>query len=85
MILRKASASAWTKDLDDGMNQWLSQYIDWLENNPLALQEKASTKFVPPLISPDHCRPRSLLATMVLSITTKSPLSIYWLATTLQL
>lgn len=51
MILRKATASAWTKDLDDKMNQWLSQYINWLENNSLALEEKASTKFVSPQTS----------------------------------
>ncbi|KAF9648312.1 chondroitin AC/alginate lyase [Thelephora ganbajun] len=42
MILRKAAASAWTKDLDGKMNQWLSQYINWLEHNPLALEEKAA-------------------------------------------
>lgn len=50
LILRKATASTWTKDLDDKMNQWLLKYIDWLEHNPLALEEKVSTKFVPPLI-----------------------------------
>ncbi|KAF9781242.1 chondroitin AC/alginate lyase [Thelephora terrestris] len=42
MILRNATASAWTKDLDDKMNQWSTQYIDWLENSPLALGEKAA-------------------------------------------
>lgn len=52
MILRKVPASAWTKDLDDKMNQWLSQYINWLETSPLALGEKTSTKFVLPPISP---------------------------------
>ena len=52
MILRKAPASAWTKDLDDKMNQWVNQYIDWLETNSLALGEKTSTKFVFPPISP---------------------------------
>lgn len=61
MILRKAVASAWTKDLDDKMNQWLSKYIDWLEHSPLALEEKASEKFVslstasPIFIDPVHC------------------------------
>ena len=45
LILRKASATAWTNDLDGKMNQWLSQYIAWLEQNPLALEEKASEKF----------------------------------------
>ena len=60
MILRKAVASAWTKDLDDKMNKWLSKYIDWLERSPLALEEKASEKFVslstPPIfINPVHC------------------------------
>ena len=45
-------ASAWTKDLDDKMNQWLLQYIGWLETNPLALEEKASEKFVsPPIVT----------------------------------
>ena len=52
MILRKVPATAWTKDLDDKMNQWLSQYINWLETNSLALEEKASTKFVFLSISP---------------------------------
>jgi len=51
LILRKATASAWTSDLNDKMNQWLLKYIDWLEHNTLALEEKASTKFVSPLIS----------------------------------
>ena len=46
MILRNATASAWTKDLDDKMNNWLLQYIYWLENSPLALGEKVATKFV---------------------------------------
>lgn len=46
LVLRKASASAWTNDLNDKMNQWLSQYIDWLETSPLALAEKAAAKFV---------------------------------------
>jgi len=43
MILRKVPATAWTKDLDDKMNQWLSQYIYWLETSPLAIEEKEST------------------------------------------
>ena len=46
MILRKGSASAWTKDLDENMNKWLSQYIDWLEHSSLALGEKVAAKFV---------------------------------------
>ena len=52
MILRNATASAWTKDMDGKMNQWLSQYIDWLEGSPLALGEKAAPKFVSPLFQP---------------------------------
>ena len=52
LILRKVPASAWTKDLDDKMNQWLSQYINWLETSSLAIGEKESTKFVFPPISP---------------------------------
>ena len=52
MILRKVPASAWTKDLDDKMNQWLLQYVNWLENNPLAAEEKASTKCASPLVLP---------------------------------
>jgi len=52
VILRKVPASAWTKDLDDKMNQWLVQYINWLESNPLAIEEKASTKSASPLVSP---------------------------------
>jgi len=50
LILRKATASAWTTDLDNRMNQWLTQYTNWLETNPLALGEKAATKLVSPLI-----------------------------------
>ena len=53
MILRKALASAWTKDLDDKMNKWLFQYIGWLEHSPLALEEKAAAKFISPPISSD--------------------------------
>lgn len=61
LILRKAAASAWTKGLDGEMNQWLSQYIDWLEHNPLALDEKAAEKFAslpagpPILLNPIPC------------------------------
>ena len=55
IILRKAPASAWTKDLDDKMNQWLTQYINWLETNSLAIEEKESTKFVFPPTSPLIC------------------------------
>lgn len=54
LILRKASAGAWTNDLNDKMNQWLSQYINWLETNPLALGEKAAPKFVLLSISPRY-------------------------------
>jgi len=52
LILRKAAPSAWTNDLNDEMNQWLLKYIDWLEHSPLALREKATKKFVSPLIYP---------------------------------
>jgi hypothetical protein len=52
MILRKVPASAWTKDLDGKMNQWLFKYINWLENSPLAIGEKAAAKFVSLVMHP---------------------------------
>jgi hypothetical protein len=80
MILRKATASAWTKDLDGQMNQWLFRYIDWLEKNKLALDEKAATKFVISvnLVTGFRLTLMFLLATTALFTSTKSLPSRSW-------
>ncbi|PPQ65138.1 hypothetical protein CVT24_003228 [Panaeolus cyanescens] len=39
LILRKGGSTAWTTDLDNQMQAWAGQYVDWLETADLALQE----------------------------------------------
>jgi len=43
LILRAGNSSEWTSDLDTKMNNWTTQYLNWLQTNTLALQEKAAT------------------------------------------
>ncbi|KAG8936109.1 hypothetical protein FRC03_011176 [Tulasnella sp. 419] len=42
LVLRAGGAAEWTSDLDTKMNQWCTQYIQWLTTSPLALEEKAA-------------------------------------------
>lgn len=44
LILRKTNSSAWPSDMDNGMNNWVTQYITWLETAKIALEEQSSTK-----------------------------------------
>ncbi|EMD36929.1 hypothetical protein CERSUDRAFT_114842 [Gelatoporia subvermispora B] len=39
LILREGNATQWTADLDTQMKNWTTQYIGWLENANLAIQE----------------------------------------------
>ncbi|KAF7972128.1 hypothetical protein HWV62_18852 [Athelia sp. TMB] len=43
LILREGNSTDWTSTLDGQMNTWLTQYITWLQTNPLALAEGAAT------------------------------------------
>ncbi|KAF8643337.1 hypothetical protein AX16_009066 [Volvariella volvacea WC 439] len=42
LILRDGQSSDWTSELDEQMNEWSRQYINWLETSSLALQEGTS-------------------------------------------
>jgi hypothetical protein len=44
LLLRRGGAPEWTTAMDDGLNQWVKEYITWLTTHPLALAEKAATK-----------------------------------------
>lgn len=42
LILRLANSSDWTSELDTQMTNWTTQYISWLQTNPIALEEAAA-------------------------------------------
>jgi hypothetical protein len=44
LVLRRGGAPEWTTALDDGLNEWVKEYIVWLTTSPLALAEKAAAK-----------------------------------------
>ena len=44
LILREGNSTDWTSTLDGQMNAWLTQYVTWLQTNPIALGEAAATK-----------------------------------------
>ena len=44
LVLRQGNSSDWTSDLDSQMQDWVLQYIQWLETAPIAIQEQNSTK-----------------------------------------
>jgi hypothetical protein len=44
LILRKGKSAAWTTDIDNAMNAWVGQYVGWLENTDIAIQEALATK-----------------------------------------
>jgi hypothetical protein len=44
-ILRDGHSRAWTRELDDQMQQWSTTYLNWLQTAKIALQEKASIKY----------------------------------------
>lgn len=46
LILRKGDSKAWTTDLDNRLIAWTKEYITWLENAEIAIEEKEATKFV---------------------------------------
>jgi hypothetical protein len=46
IILRKTNSSAWPSDIDTGMNNWVTQYVTWLETAEIALEEKSALKLV---------------------------------------
>ncbi|KAI0042157.1 chondroitin AC/alginate lyase [Auriscalpium vulgare] len=43
LILRIGKAPEWTADIDNQLNAWAWDYMSWLENNPIALKERAAT------------------------------------------
>ena len=44
LILREGKADAWTDEIDTGLVSWTNEYISWLTNASIALQEKAAPK-----------------------------------------
>ncbi|PPQ86141.1 hypothetical protein CVT25_003091 [Psilocybe cyanescens] len=42
LILRKGKSAAWTADIDNRFIEWSKEYITWLENAELAIEEKES-------------------------------------------
>ena len=46
LTLRLGKSSYWTASIDNGLKLWARQQIKWLTTNPLALAEKAATKYV---------------------------------------
>ncbi|KAF9452091.1 chondroitin AC/alginate lyase [Macrolepiota fuliginosa MF-IS2] len=43
LILRKTNSTAWTSEVNDGMNAWVTEYVHWLETANIAIQEALST------------------------------------------
>ncbi|KAF7972126.1 hypothetical protein HWV62_18848 [Athelia sp. TMB] len=43
LVLREGNSTDWTSTLDSQMNAWLTQYVTWLQTNPIALAEAAAT------------------------------------------
>lgn len=46
IILRKGGNTDWTTDLDNQMNSWTKEFIQWLETAGIALEEGLATKCV---------------------------------------
>ncbi len=44
LMLKLGNSPDWTSEIDSGMKSWLSDYIGWMTNNTLALQERATDK-----------------------------------------
>ena len=44
LILRKGGSKAWTKDLDDRMISWSNDYMEWIENADIAIEEANAEK-----------------------------------------
>lgn len=44
LILRNAKSPDWPGDVDTQMNNWTTQYINWLQTSTLAYQEATATK-----------------------------------------
>lgn len=44
LILRKSNSTAWSAESDNGMKSWVSQYVNWLETEDIALMEAHSAK-----------------------------------------
>ncbi|KXN81032.1 hypothetical protein AN958_06278 [Leucoagaricus sp. SymC.cos] len=42
LILRKSNSTVWTSDLDNGMNSWVGEYVQWLETTEIAIEEALS-------------------------------------------
>ncbi|KIO27783.1 hypothetical protein M407DRAFT_72627 [Tulasnella calospora MUT 4182] len=43
LVLRALASPSWTPQLDAAMNDWSTQYVNWLLTNDIALGEKAAT------------------------------------------
>ncbi|KAG8986465.1 hypothetical protein FRB90_003989, partial [Tulasnella sp. 427] len=43
LVLRALASPSWTNTLDTAMNDWCTQYVNWLLTNDIALEEKAAT------------------------------------------
>ena len=44
LILRAAKSPDWTSDFDTQMNNWTTQYTNWLQTSSIALGEEAAPK-----------------------------------------
>jgi hypothetical protein len=42
LLLRVMASPSWTQQLDSAMNDWCTQYVEWLMTSPIALEEKAA-------------------------------------------
>lgn len=46
LILREGNSPDWTNDLDTQMNNWTTNYINWLTTSPIATGEQSADKYV---------------------------------------
>ena len=64
LILQNGHSDAWTGDLQIQMANWTGQYVQWLQMNPLGIQESRTQEYVlvsicPPIPSISFLRPLS--------------------------
>lgn len=52
LTLRLGDASGWTKEVDQGFQAWIKEYLVWATTNELAIDEMIATKYVSLLL---HC------------------------------
>ena len=44
LLRKKGGSKAWTKDLDDRMISWSNDYMEWIENADIAIEEANAEK-----------------------------------------